>query len=74
MNNWWVWEEVNIHVQALKVEQLKYPEVTRRDAVFTVVNSAEAPMEGEGGCQSPLPQKALFVLLNFVFFQSAIKK
>ena len=37
--------------------------------------SAEAPMgwegEGEGGCQPPLPQKALFVLLNFDFLQIA---
>ena len=38
--------------------------------------SAEAPMgwkgEGEGGCQPPLPKKALFVLLfNFNFLQIA---
>ena len=37
--------------------------------------SAEAPMgweeEGEGGCQPPLPQKALFVLLSFDFLQIA---
>ena len=39
--------------------------------------SAEAPMgwegegEGEGGCQPPLPKKALFVLFNFNFLQIA---
>ena len=79
MNNWWVWKVVNIHVQALKVEHLKYPEVTRRDAVFTWRSCTvlkhpwfwKGGGGGGGGCQPPLPKKALFVLLSLIFFQIA---
>ena len=77
LNNWWVWKVVNIHVQALKVEHLKYPEVKRRDAVFTrrsctvLKHPWVGRGRGRGGCQPPLPKKALFVLLSLIFFKIA---
>lgn len=64
-------------VQALTVEHLKYPEVTRRGAVFTRRSSTvlKHPWVGRGrgrGDASPLsPKKALFILLSFDFFQIA---
>ena len=75
MNNWWVWKVVNIHVQALKVEHLKYPEVTRRDAVFTwrscTVLKHPWFWKGGGGMPAPSPPKGSFCFIKFWFFKIA---
>ena len=76
MNNWWVWKVVSIHVQALTVEHLKYPEVTRRDAVFTrrSCKVLKHPWVGRGrgrGMPAPSPPKGSFCFTKFWFFQIA---